>query len=75
MIHDGIPRTTFKRRDGAGVAVWDAKLTDEECKALASGTHPLLIRPISLIYFVTGPGAIELYRRKFEPTKVQQNKS
>lgn len=65
MIHDGVPRTTFKRRDGTGVAVWDAKLTDEECKTLATGASPLLIRPVSLIYWVEGPTATTLYEGNF----------
>lgn len=58
-----MPRTVVKRPDSTGYAVWDCKLTDDEMKRLATGTHPLEIAKGWLVYWVEGPGAIALWHR------------
>ncbi len=58
-------KTIFKKKDGTGYAVWNCDLTKDELDQLKQGVSPLLIRYWRLIYFVEGPNAEELYRRRF----------
>lgn len=58
-------RTVFRKKDGTGYAVWNCDLNEDELKQLTEGVSPLVIRYWRLIYFVEGPRAAELYRRRF----------
>lgn len=55
--------TVIRKTDGTGYAVWNCRLSPKEYETLSSGTHPLLVRPYSLIYYVDGPNATALYKK------------